>query len=60
MRKIDENKYVNYTIAGDGWSYTIHQLPDALREWKGMRYGTFYGNKPDGSRAILDTKTYRN
>ena len=40
MRKINENDYVNY----------------AKKEWAGMKFGTLYGNKPDGTRAILDTK----
>lgn len=56
MRKINENDYVNYTIAGSGWSFTVHKLADAMREWSGMKFGTFYGNKPDGTRAIIDTK----
>lgn len=56
MRKINENNYVNFTIEGSGWSFTVHKLPDALREWAGMKYGTLYGNKHDGTRAILDSK----
>lgn len=56
MRKINENDYVNYTIAGSGWSFTVHNFADAKREWAGMKFGTLYGNKPDGTRAILDTK----
>jgi len=56
MRKINEKDYVNFTIAGSGWSFTVHKLADAMREWDGMKFGTLYGNKPDGSRAILDTK----
>ena len=56
MRKINENDYVNYTIAGSGWTFTVHNFADAKREWAGMKFGTLYWNKPDGTRAILDTK----
>ena len=56
MRKINESDYASYTISGPGWSVTIHRLKDALREWSEMKFGTFYGNKHDGGRAIIDTK----
>lgn len=56
MIKIKESDFVNFTIAGSGWSLTVHKLYDALREWDKMQSGTLYGNKPDGMRAIIDSK----
>ena len=56
MRHINENDYVDYTIAGNGWTYTISSFQTALKEFNALEYGTLYGNKPDGTRAILDSK----
>ena len=56
MRKINENNFVSYTISGSGWSLTIHKFADVLREWGKIDAGTLYGNKHDGTRAIIDTK----
>lgn len=57
MRKINENDYVSYTIAGNGWSLTVSTFKNAMREWNGIvTPGSFlYGNKKDGTRAILDS-----
>ena len=57
MRKINENDYVSYTIAGNGWSLTVSTLKNAMREWNNIGgSGTFYGNKSNGTRAILASK----
>lgn len=56
MRKIDETQFDNYTIAGNGWTYTVSSLQKAVTDFKEMQSGILYGNKPDGSRAILDSK----
>lgn len=58
MRKINENDYVDFTITGPGWSLTVTNFKKAVGEWKDItRTGcTFYGNKPDGMRAIIDSK----
>lgn len=58
MRKINENDYVDFTITGLGWSLTVANFKKAVGEWKDItRTGcTFYGNKPDGMRAIIDSK----
>ena len=56
MRTIKEKDYVSYTIVGSGWSFTVNTLKTALYEWANMKFGTLYGNKPDGTQAILDTK----
>ena len=56
MRKINENDFVDYTIAGNGWTYTVENLNKAMAEWKDIAAGTLYGTKPDGTRAILDSK----
>lgn len=58
MRKINENDYVDFTITGPGWSLTVANFKNAVGEWKDItRTGcTFYGNKPDGMRAIIDSK----
>ena len=56
MREIHEKDFESYTIS-NGWNLTVYSLKNALREWGNMKSGTLYGNKPDGSRAILDTKT---
>ena len=56
MRKINENDYVSFTISGNGWNITFNTLKTALKEWANMTSGTLYGNKPDGTRAIIDSK----
>ena len=58
MRKINENDYVDFTIAGPGWSLTVSTFKKALGEWKDIQcHGcTLYGNKPDGTRAIIDSQ----
>ena len=58
MRKINENDYMDFTIAGPGWSLTVSTFKKALGEWNDIqRPGcTLYGNKPDGTRAIIDSK----
>lgn len=57
MRKINENDYVNFTIAGNGWTLTVSTFNKALREWNNAGKGCIlYGNKPSGNRAIIDSK----
>lgn len=55
MRKINEKDYVSFTIS-KGWNFTVHEWKTALKEWNNVASGTLYGNKPDGTRAIIDTK----
>jgi len=55
MRKIDEKEFVSYTVS-NGWSLTVFTLKDALKHFNDLSAGTLYGNKPDGTRAILDSK----
>ena len=55
MRKINEKDYVSFTIS-KGWNLTVHKWKTALKEWNNVTSGTLYGNKPDGTRAIIDTK----
>lgn len=55
MRKINEKDFVSFTIS-KGWNVTIYDLKTALKEWNNVSGGTLYGNKPDGTRAILDSK----
>ena len=58
MRKINENDYVDFTIAGNGWTLTVSTFNKALREWNNIAGSgcTLYGNRPDGTRAIIDSK----
>ena len=58
MRKINEKDYVDFTIVGQGWSVTVSTFKKALGEWNNItRAGcTLYGNKRDGTRAIIDSK----
>lgn len=58
MRKINENDYVDFTIVGPGWSLTVSTFKKALGEWANIRMPgcTLYGNKPNGTRAIIDSK----
>ena len=56
MRKINENDYVNFTISGNGWNLTVSTFNKALREYNNLTSGTLYGNKPNGTRAIIDSK----
>lgn len=55
MRKINENDYVSFTISR-GWNLTVNDWRTALKEWHNLTSGTLYGNKPDGTRAIIDSK----
>ena len=55
MRKINENDFVSFTIS-KGWNLTVNELKTALKEWNNIDSGTLYGNKPDGTRVIIDSK----
>ena len=57
MRKINEKDYKDFTIAGKGWQITLSGFFNIWCQWKDCGPGcTLYGNKPDGSRAIIDSK----
>lgn len=56
MKKINPKDYASYTIVGSGWSFTVHTMEKALYEWGLMKFGTLYGNKPDGTQKVLDNK----
>lgn len=56
MRHIKESEFSNFTIVGHGWSATLGSLADALKHYKLMPKATLYGNKPDGTQAIIDMK----
>ena len=57
MKKFDPTQFESYTIAGNGWNYNIDNKDIALKEWKTIQVSaTLYGNRPNGTRAILDTK----
>ena len=55
MRKINEKDYVSFTIS-KGWNLTVNEWKTALKEWNNINSGTLYGNKPDGTRSIIDFK----
>ena len=55
MRKINEKDYVSFTIS-KGWNLTVNEWKTALKEWNNLTSGTLYGNKHDGTRAIIDSK----
>lgn len=55
MRNINEKDFVSFTIS-NGWNFTVFAWKDALKKWGEMNAGTLYGNKSDGSRAIIDQK----
>ena len=56
MRKINEKDFTHFIIAASWGNLTVYSLKSALTEWANTKRGTLYGIKPDGSRAILDTK----
>ena len=56
MRKINEDDFVSYTIAGNGWNVTVPTLKKALKQWDEIPHGTLYGNKPNGDRAVIDSR----
>lgn len=58
MRKINENDYVDFMIAANGWTLTVSTFKNALREWNNIAGSgcTLYGNRPNGTRAIIDSK----
>lgn len=57
MRRINEQDFISYSIEAQGWGITFLSFDKAKREWAGLeRSATLYGNKPDGTRAIIDTK----
>ena len=55
MRQINENDYISFTISS-GWNLTVYDFKTAKREFDNIRSGVLYGNKPNGERAILDSK----
>ena len=56
MRKIDETKYQSFCISFNGCNVTLFSLKRAINQYKDIEHATLYGNKPDGTRAILDQK----
>ena len=56
MRKINEDDFVSYTIAGNGWNVTVPTFKKALKQWDEIPHGTLYGNKPNGDRAVIDSR----
>ena len=56
MKHIDETKFENYTVEC-GFTITYNSLKEAIKLFND-REGrcVLYGNKPDGTRAILDQK----
>lgn len=58
MRKINENDYVSFTIhiTRNGCNITLYRLKDALKEYDTIGSAILYGNKVDGTRAIIDSK----
>ena len=56
MRKINEKNYASFTIVSNGWQFTVYSWQKAKAEWHNMKYGALYGNKPDGTRVIIDCK----
>lgn len=57
MRYVDENQFSSYTISRNGSNVTFCQLATVLPVWRSFGSGSvLYGNKPDGTRAILDSK----
>lgn len=58
MRKINENDYTSFTIhiTRNGCNITLHTFKSALKEWNHIGAGILYGNKADGTRAIIDSK----
>lgn len=56
MRKINEKDYVDFTISGNGWNLTVSTFNKAMREWNNLTSGTLYGNRSNGTRAIIDSK----
>lgn len=55
MRRINEKDFVSFTISCS-FNVTFFKLETAMKEWVQIQHGTLYGNKPDGTRAILDSK----
>lgn len=56
MRKVNEENYESFSIVGNGWQFKVYSWQKAKAEWHNMKYGTLYGNKPDGSKVIIDSK----
>ena len=56
MRKINEDDFVSYTIIGSGCTVTVPTLKKALKQWDEIKRGTLYGNKPNGDRAVIDSR----
>jgi len=52
---IDKKQFVSYTIVA-GWSLTMFDFDRINKEWAGIAHGTLYGNKHDGTQAIIDSK----
>ena len=55
MRKIKESDYVSFTVS-NGWNLTVYTFNEALKQYNAIPHGTLYGNKPNGDKAIIDSK----
>ena len=56
MEIVNPKDFASYTIVGSGWSFTVYTWEKAQTKWEQMRFGTLYGNKPDGTQKVIDNK----
>ena len=56
MRKINESDFMSYTIVGNGWTFNTATFSKAFKQWENFAHGTFYGNKPNGDKAVIDSR----
>ena len=57
MRKINTDNFYDYVIKGSGWSWTITNFKQAVKEFQGLEVAAqLLGNRKDGVRVIIDQK----
>lgn len=58
MKQINEKEFISYTIRieRNGCNLTLFSLQNALREYNDIGGATLFGNRANGTRAILDSK----
>ena len=57
MRKINTDNFYDYVIKGRGWSWTITNFKQAVKEFQGLEVAAqLLGNRKDGVQVIIDQK----
>lgn len=56
MKQFKPDDFVSFTVARNGWSFTLYSWEKMKTEWHNTPSGTLYGNKANGEREQLDAR----